>query len=170
MPRKSKEFLRRSAAAKKGAITRKRNQRREERKRKAVNKKRRDRARAKREIKAEHGKKTYRLTIFKPYFIRKRTRSRKREGSPQGSGLRLTAWFATKEEAIKNRAKLALRAEREVLQIMKHNRHLFRKDAYGSMAIEAIPLVPRQHGKIEVVDEVDETGDQSFTGDDEDEE
>jgi len=159
MARKSKAFLKRSAAAKRGHETRRRHERAELRKHNKQLKARRDKARTKREILAEK-RPTWRLTILLPYGIRpKRSRTRKKKKtseSPQYTALRLTAWFPSKKDANARRASMFLRAEKTLLDLMKSNKNIFRSDKAGSdidSTLEEIPFSPSLHGKVEIEDE-----------------
>lgn len=159
MPRKSKAAIKRSEAAHKGWLTRKRNERAAQRKRNAYNKARRVKAQAKRELAKEKSTKgiMWRLTILFNYSIRQgsRKRRKKSEQSPMASGLRLTAWFRTKAELQKKKASLTVRAENALLTLLKANRKLFWKSELPSIAIEDVPYKKGYIGKVEIVNEVE---------------
>lgn len=174
MPRKSKASIKRSEAAKRGAITRKRNQQREQRQRDKRNKKRREKARDKRDVKAEK-KKIWRLTVLLPYKIRaKRSRTKKRKGtSPQNSSLRATAFYKLKSEAVRKKASLILQAEKRLHDIMKKDSRIFRNTLLPSnVEIESLSFGDKVHTKllrqgVEIVDEVSADDDEEGEEDDE---
>jgi hypothetical protein len=165
MPRKSKAAIKRSEAAHKGWLTRKRNERTTQRESllesiesllgetfeslleaiKAL------------QLAQEENSIMWRLTILFNYSIRQgsRKRRKKSEQSPMASGLRLTAWFRTKAELQKKKASLTVRAENALLTLLKANRKLFWKSELPSIAIEDVPYKKGYIGTVEVVNEVE---------------
>lgn len=150
MPRKTKAFLKRSAAAKKGWVTRRRNKRQKTR-RKTVSRRK------------TSSRKMWRVTVAAPYFIRrhgKRKRGRQKQLSPASAAYMVTGWFRTRADAKKNERKLIRRAIRGRTKSIETNPNatysLDHNDPTPITPDVQVKDVPFRAGFIGRIEEVDE--------------
>ena len=153
MPRKTKEFLRRSAAAKRGWETRRKNQRRAARQRASSQPRKLTHARSKR--KPVSGKKMWRVTVAAPYFIRRHAKRKRRriQLSPASAAYMVTGWFRTQTDARKNTPKLVRRAIVGRTRAVAANPNAYDPGITPDIETKQIPYRAGFIGRIEEVDE-----------------
>lgn len=141
--KKTKEFLRRSKAAKKGWRTRRRNQRK--------GASRTSPARAQR---APSAPKIWRITVAANYYIRAPKTKNKKGESPESAAYIVRGWFKTYAEALDNYDAMDDMANEGRDAAVEDHKRAFSREEETSVSIQEVEFEERLLGLITGVDEL----------------